>query len=159
MPNEPGPEFTSRFLLQVLLSCGGPDGSYLVAAQARRKLGMNNTIFCLRIPSIGVLLHPKHPDTTFFTSSKFFFLNSHKILNICKYVICIYSGVQVMILFANCTIDWIIWHGGRAGKANAQYAKKGKWQIHIWTYGQCMYYILGVGHTKKIASSQNLHFF
>lgn len=54
----------------VLLSCGGPDGSYLVAAQARRKLGMNNTIFCLRIPSIGVLLHPKHPDTTFFTSNE-----------------------------------------------------------------------------------------
>ena len=28
---------------------------------------MNNTIFCLRIPEIGVLLHPKHPDTTMFT--------------------------------------------------------------------------------------------
>ena len=56
--------------LQVLLSCGGSDGSYLVAAEARRKLNMNNTIFCLRIPSIGVLLHPKHPDTTFYTQSK-----------------------------------------------------------------------------------------
>ena len=54
----------------VLFSGGGPDGSYLVAAQARRKLGMNNTIFSLRIPEIGVLLHPKHPDTTMFTTSK-----------------------------------------------------------------------------------------
>ena len=51
----------------MLLSCGGKDGSYLVAAIARRKLKMNNTIFCLRIPEIGVLLHPKHPDTTMFT--------------------------------------------------------------------------------------------
>ena len=49
------------------MSCGGKDGSYLVAAIARRKLKMNNTIFCLRIPEIGVLLHPKHPDTTMFT--------------------------------------------------------------------------------------------
>ena len=54
----------------VLFSGGGPDGTYLVAAQARRKLGMNNTIFSLRIPEIGVLLHPKHPDTTLFTTSK-----------------------------------------------------------------------------------------
>ena len=53
----------------VLFSGGGPDGTYLVAAQARRKLGMNNTIFSLRIPEIGVLLHPKHPDTTLFTTS------------------------------------------------------------------------------------------
>ena len=30
---------------------------------------MNNTIFTLRIPEIGVLVHPKHPDTTFFTTS------------------------------------------------------------------------------------------
>jgi len=51
----------------VLFSCGGKDGSYLVAAMARRKLKMNNTIFCLRIPGVGVLMHPKHPDTTFFT--------------------------------------------------------------------------------------------
>jgi hypothetical protein len=28
---------------------------------------MNNTIFCMRIPEIGVLVHPKHPDTTMFT--------------------------------------------------------------------------------------------
>ena len=49
------------------MSCGGKDESYLVAAIARRKLKMNNTIFCLRIPEIGVLLHPKHPDTTMFT--------------------------------------------------------------------------------------------
>lgn len=54
----------------VLFSGGGPDGSYLVAAQARRKLGMNNTIFSLRIPEIGVLLHPKHPDTTLFTTTE-----------------------------------------------------------------------------------------
>ena len=52
---------------QVLFSCGGKDGSYLVAAMARRKLGMNQTIFCLRIPGVGVLMHPKHPDTTTFT--------------------------------------------------------------------------------------------
>ena len=57
------------FMLKVLLSCGGRDGSYLVAAQARRKLGMTQTIFCLRIPGVGVLLHPKHPDTTCFTGA------------------------------------------------------------------------------------------
>ena len=51
------------------MSCGGKDGSYLVAAIARRKLQMNNTIFCLRIPEVGVLLHPKHPDTTMFTGT------------------------------------------------------------------------------------------
>ena len=56
-------------VLKVLFSCGSSDGTYLVAAEARRKLDMNNTIFCLRIPSIGVLLHPKHPDTTFYTQS------------------------------------------------------------------------------------------
>ena len=56
----------------VLFSCGGSDGSYLVAAQARRKLGMNNTIFCLRLPGVGVLMHPKHPDTTFFTGENTF---------------------------------------------------------------------------------------
>ena len=63
------PVFLSRVILrtQVLFSCGGKDGSYLVAAMARRKLKMNNTIFCLRIPGVGVLMHPKHPDTTFFT--------------------------------------------------------------------------------------------
>jgi len=49
------------------MSCSGEDGTYLVAAEARRQLRMNNTIFCLKIPSVGVLLHPKHPDTTFFT--------------------------------------------------------------------------------------------
>ena len=38
---------------------------------ARRKLDTNNTIFCLRIPSIGVLLHPKHPDTMFHSESKY----------------------------------------------------------------------------------------
>jgi hypothetical protein len=54
----------------VLFSSGGRDGSYLVAAEARRKLGMNNTIFCMRIPEVGVLLHPKHPDTTFFTDTE-----------------------------------------------------------------------------------------
>jgi len=54
----------------VLLSCGGKDGSYLVAAISRRQLDMNNTIFCLRLPEVGVLLHPKHPDTTMFTSTK-----------------------------------------------------------------------------------------
>ena len=53
--------------LKVLLSCGGKDGSYLVAAIARRKLAMNNTIFCLRVPEVGVLMHPIHPDTTMFT--------------------------------------------------------------------------------------------
>ena len=58
---------TITSFLQVLFSCSGEDGSYLVAAQARRKLKMNNTIFCMRIPSVGVLLHPKHPDSTFFT--------------------------------------------------------------------------------------------
>ena len=51
----------------VLLSCAGQDGTYLVAAIARRQLAMNNTIFTVRIPGIGVLLHPKHPDTTMFT--------------------------------------------------------------------------------------------
>ena len=51
----------------VLLSCAGQDGTYLVAAIARRQLAMNNTIFTVRIPGIGVLLHPKHPDTTIFT--------------------------------------------------------------------------------------------
>ena len=34
---------------------------------ARRKLMMNQTIFCLRVPGVGVLLHPRHPDTTTFT--------------------------------------------------------------------------------------------
>ncbi len=54
------------------MSCGGKDGSYLVAAIARRKLKMNNTIFCLRIPEVGVLVHPKHPDTTMFTGTRLF---------------------------------------------------------------------------------------
>ena len=54
----------------VLLSCGGKDGSYLVAAIARRQLSMTNTIFCVRIPDIGTLVHPKHPDTTMFTGTK-----------------------------------------------------------------------------------------
>jgi len=54
----------------VLFSCGGQDGTYLVAAMARRKLDTNNTIFCLRIPSIGVLLHPKHPDTMFHSENE-----------------------------------------------------------------------------------------
>jgi hypothetical protein len=58
-----------NILYQVLFSCGGKDGSYLIAAEARRKLGMTNTIFCLRIPEVGVLMHPKHPDTTFFTGN------------------------------------------------------------------------------------------
>merc|ERR1711962_1172293 len=48
----------------VLLSCSGQDGSYLVAAIARRQLKMNNTIFTIRVPGVGVLVHPKHPDTT-----------------------------------------------------------------------------------------------
>ncbi len=52
---------------KVLFSCGGRDGTYLVAAMARRKLMMNQTIFCLRVPGVGVLLHPRHPDTTTFT--------------------------------------------------------------------------------------------
>ena len=54
----------------VLLSCSGQDGSYLVAAIARRQLKMNNTIFTIRVPDVGVLVHPKHPDTTMFTGKK-----------------------------------------------------------------------------------------
>ena len=50
------------------MSCGGRDGSYLVAAIARRKLMMNNTIFTMRLPEVGTLVHPKYPDTTMFTS-------------------------------------------------------------------------------------------
>jgi hypothetical protein len=66
----PGFSILIFFFFQVLFSAGGSDGSYLVAAEARRKLNMNNTIFCMRIPSIGVLIHPKHPDTTMFTTSE-----------------------------------------------------------------------------------------
>ena len=33
---------------------------------------MNNTIFCMRIPEVGVLLHPKHPDPTMFTGTILF---------------------------------------------------------------------------------------
>ena len=54
----------------VLLSCSGQDGSYLVAAIARRQLKMNNTIFTIRVPDVGVLVHPKHPDTTMFTGKQ-----------------------------------------------------------------------------------------
>jgi len=53
----------------VFFSCGGKDGTYMIASSARRQLGMNNSILLLRIPGVGVLTHPKHPDTTLFTST------------------------------------------------------------------------------------------
>ena len=53
--------------IKVFFSCGGKDGTYMIASSARRQLRMNNSILLLRIPGIGVLIHPKHPDTTFFT--------------------------------------------------------------------------------------------
>ena len=49
---------------------------------------MNNTIFCLRIPEIGVLLHPKHPDTTMFTGD--------------------YATMSLMLAEYSITIDTII---------------------------------------------------
>ena len=58
---------------KVFFSCGGRDGTYMIASSARRQLGMNNTILLLRIPGVGVLTHPKHPDTTFFTSASLCF--------------------------------------------------------------------------------------
>ena len=53
----------------MFFSCGGKDGTYMIASSARRQLRMNNSILLLRIPGIGVLMHPKHPDTAFFTSN------------------------------------------------------------------------------------------
>lgn len=54
---------------QVFYSCGGRDGTYMIASSARRQLMMNNSVLLLRIPGIGILQHPKHPDTTFFTTT------------------------------------------------------------------------------------------
>ena len=58
-------------LVKVFFSCGGKDGTYMIASSARRQLRMNNTILLLRIPGVGVLTHPKHPDTTFFTCASY----------------------------------------------------------------------------------------
>ncbi len=48
----------------------------MVAAMARRKLNMNQTIFALRIPGVGVLMHPKHPDVQMFTGERVTHLKS-----------------------------------------------------------------------------------
>jgi len=54
----------------VFLACGGRDGTYLSAGIARRKLGVKNTLFCLRLPQLGVLLFPSHPDSMVTTGLK-----------------------------------------------------------------------------------------
>ena len=45
------------------------------AGIARRQLGVNNTMFILRLPNLGVLKLPIHPDSLVETGEMEFFLS------------------------------------------------------------------------------------